>query len=79
LLALNEAGVDSILRGGWPDFLVKVGGHITMIEVKSGPKDTPKPHQTNMHNLLKSLGLDVVVVDGSNPLSVMELAKSLRS
>lgn len=65
LHALESIGVDDVLRNGWPDFAVVIKGSPVFIEVKNGPEDLPKPNQELIHKLLKSLGLHVVVVDGS--------------
>lgn len=60
-------------RGGWaikllpsvsglPDRLVLFpGGHVLFIELKS-PTGTVKPHQTVIHQRLRSLGFEVLVL-----------------
>jgi hypothetical protein len=63
--ALNSIGVTKILRNGWPDFVAVIKGFPVFIEVKSGPDDLPRPNQVKMHNLLKGLGLDVIVINGA--------------
>jgi hypothetical protein len=73
-------------RGGWaikllpsvsglPDRLVLFpGGHILFIELKS-PTGTVKPHQTVIHNRLRALGFEVLVLN--TPDLVREWAATL--
>lgn len=51
-----------VLRGGWPDFLVKrPDGTIRGIEVKT-PTDSLRPLQIVMHQLLKEAGVNIEIV-----------------
>jgi hypothetical protein len=52
-----------VFRGGWPDFAVRLGNAIFSVEVKTGG-DVPTPHQSSLHDLLRSLGMKVVIVKG---------------
>jgi hypothetical protein len=73
-------------RGGWaikllpsvsglPDRLVLFpGGRILFIELKS-PTGTVKPHQTVIHNRLRALGFEVLVLN--TPDLVREWAATL--
>ncbi len=73
-------------RGGWaikllpsvsglPDRMVLLpGGHILFIELKS-PTGTVAPHQTVIHNRLRALGFEVLVL--SSPDAVRDWAKQL--
>lgn len=73
-------------RGGWaikflpsvsglPDRIILLpGGRICFVETKS-PTGTVKPHQTVVHNRLRRLGFEVIVLSSTD--AVREWAKGL--
>lgn len=54
-----------VYRGGWPDFAVRIGNAVFTLEVKSDASPRLQLNQKKMHSLLRSLGVKVVVVNGS--------------
>ena len=60
---------------GLPDRMVLLpGGRLVFVELKS-PTGTVKPHQTVVHNRLRRLGFEVLVLNTTE--AVREWAKSL--
>ena len=69
---IETIGVTRIYRNGWPDFAIRLNptrkhrdGEIVFVKVKSSPIDYPTAQQEAIHDLLRSLGHRVLVVDGS--------------
>jgi hypothetical protein len=79
--ALQEAGWN-VLNNGWPDFICwryAPDGTRTVVavEVKSiRTKDVLRPNQVKNHELLKSIGLPVYVVNPTSALSVLGSSKA---
>src|SRR5580698_8131330 len=59
-VALTNSGY-SVLRKGWPDFLAVAGNRVIAVEVKNH-KDQVRPEQAEMHEVLKRIGIPVLVV-----------------
>lgn len=51
----------TVLKNGWPDFFVKKGDKYLLIEAK-GRHEKASNAQVEMHKMLKSIGLKVMVV-----------------
>lgn len=53
----------TVFNRGWPDFLAIRDGQIRFIEVKSGERDRPSPHQQAVFKALAwHFGIDVEVL-----------------
>jgi hypothetical protein len=63
LLSLNF----SVMRKGWPDFLVDTPLGVFAVEVKQ-PGQTPTRWQNQVHGVLASCGIPVLVVSNSGEL-----------
>ena len=71
LHVLESLDVTRIYRSGWPDFAVEYNSKqhkkkLTFVEVKSGANDFPTGVQEAMHDLLRSFGFSVIVIDGES-------------
>jgi hypothetical protein len=53
------------LNQGWPDYLVWKEGKISFVEVK-GPRDTLRPGQLRMLDILSYAGLEVSILPNGN-------------
>jgi hypothetical protein len=60
-----DAAGFKIYKDGWPDRIIydKIGNRAFFVEIKdTHTKDYLRPNQRAMHKMLKSLGLDVIVI-----------------
>jgi hypothetical protein len=64
------------LNQGWPDYLVWKNGKISFVEVK-GPRDTLRPGQVRMLDILSYAGLDVSILPNGNIEQAMSVSQYL--
>lgn len=72
---LLSEGHPQVIRNGWPDFGVVMGGKLIGIEVKKA-NDSLRLDQIHAHKLLKTAGIEVFVVKDEGHLSILKQIRS---
>lgn len=76
---LRALGIEAlkVLRAGWPDRACIADGRVVFVEFKRNAKCRPTPQQECVHDAIRNIGCDVLVISQREEQIVRKILEKL--